>query len=177
MELIAFQAFPAGRVVDLEWTTASERNSERFEVERSLDGTLFTRIGALAAAGSSQQARHYVFTDVSPHFGINYYRLRQVDTDGGHTFSLVRSVSIAHTGTDVRLVPNPGSGLVDVLFGPKDAGSQFVMLDATGREVLRAGLGDVRTTIDVSRLPSGLYAYRVLSASGGSTANGTWLRE
>lgn len=58
-----------------------------------------------------------------------------------------------------------------------EAGSQFVMLDATGREVLHAGLRDVRTTIDVSRLPSGLYGYRVLSASGGSVANGTWLRE
>jgi hypothetical protein len=177
VELIAFQAFPAGQVVDLQWTTASERNSDRFEVERSVDGTVFIAIGQVPAAGSAVQAQHYVFTDVSPHVGINFYRLRMVDTDGGHALSPVRSASIAHTGMDVRIMPNPGSGQVDVLFGMLEAGSQFVMLDATGREVLHLGLRDVRTTIDVSRLPSGLYGYRVLSASGGSAANGTWLRE
>ncbi len=177
VELIAFQAYPAGQVVDLQWTTASERNSDRFEVERSVDGTVFIAIGQVPAAGASVQAQHYVFTDVSPHVGINFYRLRMVDTDGDHALSPVRSASIAHTGMDVRIVPNPGSGQVDVLFGMLEAGSQFVMLDATGREVLHAGLRDVRTTIDVSRLPSGLYGYRVLSASGGSVANGTWLRE
>ena len=62
--LTAFTATAAGpAAVRLAWATASERNSAVFEVERSLDGRGFGRIGSVAAAGSSSAPRRYELLD------------------------------------------------------------------------------------------------------------------
>jgi hypothetical protein len=83
----------------LRWTTASEVNSARFEVERSLDGKSFTKVGQLAAKGNSTTASDYSFTDkgvANLASGQVYYRLHQVDLDGTAAYSPVRVVSFTN---------------------------------------------------------------------------------
>ena len=53
VELTAFTATAKGSAVRPAWATASEKNSQAFEVERSGDGRTFKRIGTVATAGSS----------------------------------------------------------------------------------------------------------------------------
>lgn len=157
--------------------TATETDCDHFDVERSFDGTQFELIGTLAGAGHSTHLLHYSFVDQDPQLGTNYYRLRQVDADGTEEHSPIRAVLLRGAGADVRLAPNPGSGLVEVLFADALPGTLFLLLDATGREVKRHVLQGDRTPLDVSALPSGMYGYRVVAASGGSIAQGTWVRE
>ncbi|MEO8588776.1 MAG: hypothetical protein ABI432_05355 [Flavobacteriales bacterium] len=177
MELIDFQAIAIDAGADLRWSTASEVNSDHFGIERSTDGEHFEEIGTLPGAGSSMQPHQYTFLDRAPHPGLNFYRLRQVDVNGEHDYSPLRSVLFKHPGEDVRLVPNPGSGLVDVYLPIVDPGSTLQMLDAVGREVMRLALTSDRATIDAATLPHGFYGFRVLSPSGRTTAHGTWIRE
>ena len=62
--LTNFMATALGNTaVRLAWTTASEVNSQVFEVERSPDGVSFDKIGGLAAAGHSATARSYALLD------------------------------------------------------------------------------------------------------------------
>nr|GFC47805.1 hypothetical protein [Tanacetum cinerariifolium] len=49
----------------LRWTTASETSSDYFEVERSANGEEFTKIGQLAAAGTTTATHGYQFTDAA----------------------------------------------------------------------------------------------------------------
>ena len=64
VELVAFTATAEGpAAVRLAWATASEKNSAAFEVERSADGTVFTPIGTVAAAGSSSAPHSYALRD------------------------------------------------------------------------------------------------------------------
>ncbi len=177
VELTDFQARAVAEDVLIEWSTATENESDHFEVERSQDGAHFEHIGTLPGAGHSTHLLHYSFVDQDPQLGTNYYRLRQVDTDGSSEHSPVRSVLMQGAGTALRLAPNPGSGQVELLFPLLEPGALFTLLDATGREVIRLPLSAERSTMDVSHLPSGLYGYRVLTASGGSIAHGTWIRE
>lgn len=51
-----------GRTV-LNWTTASEQDSNRFEVQRSIDGIAWENIGEIPAAGNSNQLIDYTFED------------------------------------------------------------------------------------------------------------------
>ena len=176
IELISFEAFAMNDDVKLEWATASEVDNDRFEIERSLDGDHFEWIGSVPGAGNSNGTHYYSQLDSDPHIGINYYRLRQLDFNGDHTYSPVRSVMMPGIPGEVQLVPNPGSEVVDILAGFADPGHQLVMLDATGREVLRVPLRTERTSINVSEFPLGAYCYRVLSPSGSPIANGTWIR-
>ena len=177
VELTDFQARAVAEDVLVEWTTATETASDHFEVERSQDGAHFEHIGTLPGAGHSTHLLHYSFVDQDPQLGTNYYRLRQVDTDGSTEHSPVRSVLMQGAGAVLRLAPNPGSGQVELLFPLLEPGALFTLLDATGREVMRLPLNAQRSTMDVSHLPSGLYGYRVLSATGGALGQGIWVRE
>jgi hypothetical protein len=77
--------------VSLNWATSLELNTKQFEVEKSIDGVSFTRIGNVQAYGNSSTNRNYYFADdnVLPN---NFYRLRIVDTDGAFTYSRIISI-------------------------------------------------------------------------------------
>ncbi|RYY54944.1 MAG: hypothetical protein EOO09_12490 [Chitinophagaceae bacterium] len=66
----------------LQWVTASELNNDHFDIERSVDGRVFSKIGRVAGNGTTSIPQDYRFTDASPVSGNNYYRLAQVDIDG-----------------------------------------------------------------------------------------------
>ncbi len=100
IELVGFETSVEGAGVLLKWSTASEIDNDHFTVERSSDAVLFDGIGRVAAIGQSNTLQHYSFKDMAPGRGINYYRLRQTDTDGTTTFSSVISVEI---GADLPL--------------------------------------------------------------------------
>jgi len=70
------------RSVVLSWKTASEKNSDRFEIYHSLDGLNFTLLSSINAAGNSESTLEYTLEDAKPFFGINYYLLKGIDFDG-----------------------------------------------------------------------------------------------
>lgn len=73
--------------IELQWTTASEYNNDRFEIERSTDGSNFTVIGNVKGKLNSKEITEYTFVDENASAGINYYRLNQIDRDGANTYS------------------------------------------------------------------------------------------
>lgn len=87
VELIGFHGKKVGLYNELEWVTASEKNAQYFNVERSLDGKTFAKVGQVQAAGNSNTLKNYSFKDQAE--GIVYYRLKQVDFDGALEYSKV----------------------------------------------------------------------------------------
>jgi hypothetical protein len=92
--------------VGLEWTSVDEKDLSRYEVERSTDGTQFASIGSVQA--KDLQRVTYPFTDGSPAFGNNYYRLKVVDDNGKFVYSntIVVQFNQANPGL-MAAVPNP----------------------------------------------------------------------
>ncbi|MBK7269337.1 MAG: T9SS type A sorting domain-containing protein [Flavobacteriales bacterium] len=89
----------------------------------------------------------------------------------------MRTVQFGSPVGEVRMVPNPGSSFVDVLWPQVEPGSLLVMHDATGREVSRVHLEAPRTTIDVSSLSRGVYGSHVQLPSGEHSSPVVWVRE
>lgn len=183
VELAAFTAqAAAGRNAQLNWTTASELHNAYFDVERSLDGTQFEKIGRLTGQGSKTSATSYAFTDTGigqRATGAVYYRLRQVDTDGTATFSPVRTVRFdgaAVATAAARLYPNPAqaSSSLDLSELPATASYQVRLLDATGTQAqgLTAAGGQVQP-LALDALRPGLYTVLVT----GQQADGTAFRQ
>ena len=137
MGLVAFTAGKQSSTVRLKRQTASERNSARFEAERSPDGQRFGRIGEVAAQGTTASPTDYALLDEKLPAGTatRYYRLRQVDTDGKAAYSPVRVVQV---GSKALLIlwPNPAHGEVRVLGAT--AGAPLEVFDATGRRISTA---------------------------------------
>ena len=68
----------------IEWSTASEQNSDYFEIEISIDGSEYRSIGQVQAAGNSTTKQDYKWVDATPSNSFNYYRLVQFDVDGAN---------------------------------------------------------------------------------------------
>ncbi|RZK92877.1 MAG: T9SS type A sorting domain-containing protein [Hymenobacter sp.] len=164
----------------LTWTTASEVNSAYFDVERSLDGTSYTKIGQVAAKGNSTTSSNYTFTDASVAARANgavYYRLHQVDRDATASYSPVRTVSFTKVAAvALSLYPNPAQNAttLDVSALPATGTYQVLVLDATGRAVRTVSVGGGQLqTLNLTDLASGTYQVLVT----GTLANGDALRQ
>ena len=108
VELVLFTASVTARqAVALHWVTASERNSKQFVIERSADGTSFSTLRTVVAAGTTSARTTYDQLDEQPLFGTSYYRLRQVDNDGTTAFSPVQVVRMGSANAE-RLAVYPG---------------------------------------------------------------------
>lgn len=97
----------------LKWQTATELNNDRFEIERSADRSHWENIGTVRGNGSTTVTQQYNHTDLQPHTGVSFYRLKQVDIDGTPTWSAIRSVTI-EAGISFSAYPNPVRDLLTV---------------------------------------------------------------
>ncbi|TPG65604.1 T9SS type A sorting domain-containing protein [Hymenobacter nivis] len=177
VELAAFTATAVGnRDAALAWATASEKNNDHFDVERSLDGTAFVKIGQVKGQGSTSSATDYALTDANvaaKATGTVYYRLRQVDADGTASLSPVRSVSFTQVGPlAIGLYPNPAVASTQLDLSQLPAGTyQVSVVDMTGRSVLSASLAGAQLhTLDLAKLASGSYVVQVRGTATDGTA-------
>ena len=149
----------------LDWTTASEFNSDYFDVERSLSGENYKSIGKVTAAGFSSTEKKYSLTDFSPDHGLNYYRLKIVDLDATFTYSniiLIRLDNQIESTSATIISPNPTSGQINVQF-VTDQSYEVVadLIDELGR-VVRSERRNVNSGInmlpfDLNDLPAAVY--------------------
>ncbi|MBI5913966.1 MAG: right-handed parallel beta-helix repeat-containing protein [Bacteroidetes bacterium] len=161
-------AVPQG--VLLEWSTEAEENNAWFQVERSDDARFFEEIGKVEGKGTGGFA--YSFLDAKPLPGMNYYRLKQLDYDGGSEYSNVVSVDLAQAEIRFTLFPNPATQQVRLSFNGGPSGKALVTLhDLAGRKIQAASFelsdsGDFQTEIDLENLPAGVYLVGICTDSG-----------
>ena len=114
VELVSFTGEAQNGYINLNWVTASERNSSHFEIERSSDASAFEKIRTVNSKsinGNSNVALDYYTTDDLPLGKVIYYRLKQIDKDNTFTFSGIISVNYVKD-KNIRFVvyPNPNKG-------------------------------------------------------------------
>ncbi len=85
INLIAFKAVQENSSVRVNWSTASEKNNDRFEILKSTDGINFNTIGTVNGSQNSSEKIEYTFLDKTNSTHIVYYKLKQVDNDGTST--------------------------------------------------------------------------------------------
>jgi len=109
-----------GGQVLLKWATGYEFNSNRFEIERSIDGRKWQTAGTVKAQGTSTTRKVYSFYDeVGKNTALKkdlYYRLKQVDDAGKVATSRLLVVRVYNTQTVKMLsvTPNPAKNDISV---------------------------------------------------------------
>lgn len=106
-----FDARENKQVINLEWTTAWEKNLDHFEVETSTDGKHFESMSYVASSGNSSTDIRYHFIDSRKgQSGLLYYRLKVVSTDGDYGYSSTRLIRLSANETadaKLQVFPNP----------------------------------------------------------------------
>ncbi|WP_186280224.1 T9SS type A sorting domain-containing protein [Fluviicola chungangensis] len=157
VELVHFDATLADRQVALGWQTASELNSNYFDVLRSGDGQNWSSIGTVPAKGSSQSSIDYSLADATPLTGVSYYRLKEVDLNGSFHLSDIRSINNSPKENRVKIYPNPTSKGWVTIVSDEPISSLFVY-DALGKVVFEATINSDDTyLLDAQSFESGMY--------------------
>ena len=158
VELTRFTAEAQDKGVALHWITASEKNSDYFEVQRSTNGELFSAIGKIKGEGTTSSVSTYLFTDRAPVAGVAYYRLRQVDFDGTESYSPINSVQ--WNSKAASFYPNPSKAAITLtgVSGPV----HYHVYSLQGQQ-LAVGEAEGGSTVDLSKVPAGVYMLELLN--------------
>jgi hypothetical protein len=166
VKLVSFSAKKESGTAHLSWATASEINSEVFEVQQSRDAKIWRSIGEVKSFGESSMLRNYTFSHNTPDPGVNYYRLKMIDKDGTFANSTVRTVNFENVFT-VGVYPNPVSSTLVVDATDWSVVKKVEMVSTKGNVVYQSG--EVPTAkIDVNNFAPGVYVVKVTKKDGSS---------
>jgi len=186
VELTSFISEIMKNDIILKWTTSSENNNLRFEIERSVTNLKeWQMVGAVYGFGNSNIPVSYSFTDRALNSGIYNYRLKQIDLNGHFEyFSLNNEVNI---GTPVKFnlsqnYPNPFNPVTQIDFEiPNDGNVNISVYDNSGKLVstITNGFktaGYYTSYFNASNLSSGVYFYRLESKNFSQVKKMTLIR-
>lgn len=108
ISLESFSGRVEGGDAYLKWTTVSELNNDFFTLERSWNGKSFSPVGdIIKGAGTTKIRQYYEVVDLSAPYGKIYYRLKQTDFDGQHSYSSVIMLENKPLELMLEAIPNP----------------------------------------------------------------------
>ncbi|MBN8672610.1 MAG: T9SS type A sorting domain-containing protein [Chitinophagales bacterium] len=151
----------------LKWTVTQEFDLSRYELERSTDGSSFSRVATITAR-NQQTETTYQHNDNTSLFE-SYYRLKIIDINGSFTYSTVVFIRKT-TGKNVfEVAGNPFTDNIVLKYAiPVNQKITADLINAGGALIRReqynatAGAG-IYVINDLTALPSGVYFLQVSS--------------
>lgn len=107
IKLSGFTVSREDKRVKLEWSTASEQNNDRYEIQRSSDGKTWSTIASIKGQGTTAASNTYKVYDDSPLSGLNYYVIKQYDVNGHSYQSEVKILRMPDVKSIIFVSPNP----------------------------------------------------------------------
>jgi hypothetical protein len=176
VRLLYFKGQRKASANQLQWTTATEINNKGFEVQHSRNGVNFSSLGFVtskATNGNSSGELDYLFDDVAPNEGYNYYRLMQIDNSGKFEYSAVIRI-LNSKGTIIglgSLYPNPAKNEIKTTISSLVTEKiTLVVTDLSGRILIQKPVqltsGDNIIELPISALAAGTYLLKTICANG-----------
>jgi hypothetical protein len=163
-----FKGKTQGEAALLSWNTEGALNFSHFEIEHSMDGQNWKKLGQ---RDYYKQLNQYQFKHSDMVSGTNYYRLKQVDLDETYEYSRVITLNLEDGRTIVSVRPNMVSDQTTVIVNTQKAGVITLnLVNSVGKIVeskqINAERGIQEVPFDLSQKPNGIY---LISAFEGST--------
>ncbi len=173
VQIAQFTGHFDGTFVVLKWTTLSEVDADRFQIDRLVDKQ-FVEIGSVPSRGDSFQGSDYLWRTSTHDPGTNQFRLRQIDQNGSQSDLGVVTVDVKRAEPFWLDPPYPNPTRSKSWVRASGSSSRYVQLslfDVQGRLVRRIFEGDATSLahsaweIDRGGLSAGRYWLRL---SGGA---------
>ena len=174
VKFTSFTATKKENTAVLNWWVDNESSiTDRYEVERSLNGTDFIKAATVAAKNNGLTSNGYTLTDLNISAyrasGVIYYRIKQVDKDGKFVYTEIRSVRL-DKGIAIGVYPNPVKESANVSIDLDEAADVVIAVtDAAGKEVqkiqLQGNKGLNVKKINMSNLAAGTYMFKVTAGA------------
>ena len=151
----------------LNWATEAEINNRFFIVERSVDGRNFDALGVVEGAGTTSEFQNYDFIDKLP-LNFAYYRLKQVDFDGGFEYSPIVTLEMkGFKSSVIEAFPTMAEDEITIRFTSLDSRKSLLkIVNAYGKVMLDEAVYSTNQmeyrTLDLTGYEHGMY-YILLS--------------
>ncbi len=147
----------------ISWGTASEKETDRFQVEHSVNGRSFAVAGELPATGSNGSSEQYSFSHAGLQNGMNYYRIKQLDKDGRFSYSQVITLLYRDNLAEIMVAPNPVADQLHIIQPQNKRLIKLEIVNLAGNLVLNQPYQSAQQvyTVGMGRLPAGNYVVKL----------------
>lgn len=143
-----------GKLVDnntvLNWVSTQELNLMSYDIERSVDGIHFEKIGETPAQGKAQNS--YSFVDQNVVASKYYYRLKANDIDQNFEYSKLVLILTENTN-EIIIYPNPMDNNCTIYTAHK---SELKLVNTLGK-TLKVFTADGSYNLDLAAYATGIY--------------------
>ncbi len=164
---IALSAELRNNDATVKWTVYEETNIAGYDVERSIDGTSYTKIGSVASNVNSSIA-NYSFKDanLTTAAKVVYYRIRINELDGSSYYSKITAIKLS-ASVAISVWPNPVTDHLSISYNAA-ANQQITvkLLNVAGQTLLTSnysltkGLNQL-TVNNLEKLEKGIYILQI----------------
>jgi hypothetical protein len=166
--LLSFEAVKDGKNALLTWKVESDKDLAYFEIEHSINGRDFSKLGTVQSSGSGYQFLHSY-----PGEGNHHYRLVMVEKDGRWKYSPIRLLNFSGMITEIQMpYPNPFTNTFTVkIISNLIQDAVYVLYDgkgttvASGRWNLFTGTNQ-QTLRNLGVLGKGVFYLRITTDDG-----------
>jgi len=164
------KAYAKDKGIEVEWTTGSENNTDRFEVEKSANAQQFAAAGLVNAKVNAgiNVSSPYTWFDENPLNGQNYYRIKYFEKSGEVKFSKVVKVYMDINPATISVVSGGiKNSSLNIIFKNVSKGNYNVSLtNNTGQKIYEGSIvhngGSANQSIKLkSYLAAGVYHLQV----------------
>ncbi|HRH47747.1 MAG TPA: T9SS type A sorting domain-containing protein [Panacibacter sp.] len=157
ISLSSFDVSQKQSSVSVEWTTLSEINNDYFIVERSpLPNIGFQEISLIKSKGNFTGVQYYTYTDINPPSGKSYYRLKQVDKDGGYYYSKIIEIEFSNNNS-IYIYPNPVKDVLTIEGLSTEFQNKLSIISQNGTKVAQTSTNMGTLNWNVKQLSAGTY--------------------
>lgn len=156
---------PKEKTVSLNWEVEVAQDDATYHIEKSDDNKLFKPLA---------DTKELAYEDNSDMKVLNYYRVRQVNTDGSIIYSNVVKVGIRSVGgrnISFNVYPNPSQSYVRLKVDDKKAAAKNYMVQITDMQGQVHFKGTMRLNegkrINIDQLPEGNYTVVIVDMETG----------
>lgn len=135
IDLVSFVAKAEKENVNLNWTTASEKNNDYFTIEKSQNGIMWNEIAKVAGAGNSNHELNYYFIDKNNNVNGTYYRLKQTDFDGKLVITGEQFVQYFFKEWISTIYPNPAHERLNIKVEKQILTPEITVLNSLGNTI------------------------------------------
>ncbi|MEO6454976.1 MAG: T9SS type A sorting domain-containing protein [Ginsengibacter sp.] len=167
VSFLTFNAVESNNIINLKWAVENETVGERYDVERSENGTTYYKISEVKSATSSGGKYSFVDNVASVVSNLLYYRIKQYQPDGGFYYSKTILIRRNNKAVSVLIFPNPAKdNLYLNIVNTVNDRAVISIFNSAGAKVItkqeQLANGNNSITVDgIGRLPSGIYQLNV----------------
>lgn len=162
IQLLDFYGVQNGDKNDLIWKVTEEEQVKNYIVERSIDGTFFTKLSVIPTQDNNGLIKSYITEDLYPEKEITYYRLSTLEESG----EIKKHQTIYVDRTDKNWNPllyQDQENLVVEFKNRVPKNSIVSLFDLTGKLLIEQSITETQTKFNVSEVVSGIYFVKITS--------------